>query len=449
MTSTRLSRRTLLRGFGTAVALPWMEAMAAPAKTAGTGPARMLFAYVPNGIIMDTWKPETTGAEFEFKPIMKPLEPVRKKINVISGLTHNTGRALGDGPGDHARAASTFLTGVHPKKTAGADISLDVSADQLAARAVGSRTRLASLELGLEMGRLAGNCDSGYSCAYSNSISWRGPNTPNPPEVNPRNVFERLFGDYDPTESAEARAKRKLYDRSVLDFVLEDARTLQSNLGPTDRRKLDEYLTAIREIETRISGAEKNAAANLDLSKAAPGFEKPMGIPVDFQEHARIMFDMMTIAMQADLTRVMTIMLAREGSNRPYREIGIPDGHHNLTHHKGNQEWIAKIRQINEYHVVAFGKFLERLDSIQDGDATLLDRSMIVYGSGISDGNRHTHHDLPIVLAGSGNGKIRTGRHVRFPDYTPLNNLYVTMLEHMGVNATLGDANGRLNHLDA
>ncbi|MEZ5351269.1 MAG: DUF1552 domain-containing protein [Bryobacteraceae bacterium] len=454
VTRKHLSRRTLLRGLGTVIALPALDAMtpafAAPAKTTGAAPTRLMFAYVPNGIIMQDWTPEATGAAYDFKRIMKPLEPVRAKINVLTGLTHNTGRALGDGPGDHARAASTFLTGTHPKKTAGADISLDISADQMAARAVGKHTRFASLELGLEMGRLAGNCDSGYSCAYSNSISWRGPNTPNPPEVNPRNVFERLFGDLDPTESEAARARRKLYDRGVLDFVLEDARSLQTSLGATDRRKLDEYLTAIREIETRIAANEKMAASQVDLSTLAPDFEKPAGIPVDFQEHSRVMFDMMTIAMQADLTRVMTVMLAREGSNRPYREIGIPDGHHNLTHHKGNAEWIEKIRNINEYHVRAFAAFLSRLDAIQDGDGSLLDHSMIVYGSGISDGNKHTHHDLPVILAGGGGGKLRTGRHVRYPHYTPLTNLYVTLLEHMGVQAGgVGDSNGRLNHLDA
>ncbi len=453
MTRKHLSRRTLLRGLGTSVALPWLDAMtpafATPAKANGLAPTRMMFAYVPNGIIMQDWTPDATGPNYDFKRVMKPLEPLRQKINVITGLTHNTGRALGDGPGDHARAASTFLTGIHPKKTSGADISLDVSVDQVAARSIGSKTRFASLELGLEMGRLAGNCDSGYSCAYSNSISWRGPNTPNPPEVNPRAVFERLFGDLDPTETEAARARRKLYDRSVLDFVLEDARSLQTSLGATDKRKLDEYLTAIREIETRIANAEKLAASTVDLSTLAPGFEKPAGIPVDFQEHSRVMFDMMTIAMQADLTRVISIMLAREGSNRPYREIGIPDGHHNLTHHKGNPEWIEKIRGINEYHVRAFAAFLGRLDSVQDGDGSLLDHSMIVYGSGISDGNKHTHHDLPVILAGGGNGKLRTGRHLRYPHYTPMTNLYVTMLEHMGIPAsTLGDANGRLNHLD-
>jgi hypothetical protein len=445
----------MLRGLGTAIALPALDAMrpafAAPAaRAASRAPTRMIFAYVPNGIIMEDWTPSQSGPAFEFKRIMKPLEPLREKLTVFTGLTHNTGRALGDGPGDHARAASTFLTGIHPKKTAGADISLGISCDQVAAQALGHKTRIPSLELGLELGRLAGNCDSGYSCAYSNSMSWRSATIPNPPEVNPRLAFERLFGNFDPTESATSRAKRERYNKSILDFVTEDTRGLQRELGATDRRKLDEYLTAVREIETRIVNAEKTAKEMPDLSSVAPGFEKPTGIPVDFAEHAKLMFDMMTIALQADITRIMTIMLAREGSNRPYREIGVPDGHHNLTHHRGDQEWIEKIRQINAYHVENFARFLKKLDSIKEGNGSLLDHSMIIYGSGLADGNRHTHHDLPILVAGSAGGKLRTGTHVRYPSFTPLTNLYLTLLETIGVQAyELGDSTGRLNHLEA
>jgi len=454
MTQKALSRRTLLRGLGTAVALPVLDAMtpalAAPAaRAAAESPLRMVFAYVPNGVIMEHWTPAATGTRFAFPEILQPLEPLRHKLNILTGLTHNTGRALGDGPGDHARAASTFLTGIHPRKTAGADISLGISVDQAAAQALGSRTRFASLELGLEMGRLAGNCDSGYSCAYSNSISWRSATTPNPPEVNPRLVFERLFGDYDPTESAASRAKRSRYNKSILDFVAEDTASLKRELGATDRRKLDEYLTAVREVEARITQAEKSAAGEMSLSAVAPGFEKPAGMPVEFAEHARIMFDLMTIAMRTDLTRVMTIMLAREGSNRPYREIGISDGHHNLTHHKNNAEWIEKIRRINRYHVECFAKFLAKLDSIEDGGGSLLDHSMIVYGSGLADGNRHTHHDLPVVVAGGAKGKMKTGRHIQYPSFTPMTNLFMTMLEYMEVRTdTIGDAFGRLHHLD-
>jgi hypothetical protein len=446
ITRKHLSRRTLLRGLGTALALPVLDSMtpalAAASRLSPKSPNRMVFVYVPNGIIMDGWTPAKTGRDFEFLRIMKPLEPFREKLLVLTGLTHNTGRALGDGPGDHARAAATFLTGVHPKKTAGADISLDISVDQVAAQAVGHQTRFASLELGLEGGKQAGNCDSGYSCAYSNNISWRSPTTPNPPEVNPRLVFERLFGDFDPTESAEARARRRLYNKSILDFVMDDTRRLQKELGASDKRKLDEYLTAVREIEMRIERAEKQG------SFEAPDLEKPSGVPVEFSEHARLMFDLLAVALQTDSTRIATIMLAREGSNRAYREIGVAEGHHGLTHHRGNEDWIEKIRQINLYHCQQFAYFLQKLDSIQDGDGTLLDNSMVLYGSGISDGNRHTHHDLPVVIAGKGTGKLRTGRHLLFPKETPMANLYLTMLETMGIRTSqLGDSTGPLQHL--
>ncbi len=445
----------MLRGFGTALGLPLMEAMspalAAPAaRASGNGAARLIFCYVPNGIIMGDWTPDSTGPlTGDFKRIMKPLEPMRKKLSVLSGLTHNTGRALGDGPGDHARAAATFLTGVHPKKTASAAISLGISVDQVAAQALGNQTRIASLELTLESGRQAGNCDSGYSCAYTNNISWRSATTPNPPEYNPRVIFERMFGNADPAETPVLRARQERYQRSILDFVLADAASLKGDLGITDRRKLDEYLTAVREVETRIAAAERLSADRRNLSELAPGFEKPAGVPVDYSEYSRLMFDLMALALQTDQTRIMTLMMAREGSNRPYREIGISDGHHGLTHHQNNAEWIEKIRQINEFHVRQFAYFIQKLDSIQDGDSTLLDRSMIVYGSSIADGNRHTHHDLPIVVAGGGNRQIRAGRHLLYPIETPLTNLYLTLLETMGVPAAaeLGDSTGRLNHL--
>jgi len=443
-----LSRRALLRGFGTAVALPMLDSMlpalAAPASLAKKTPRRLAFVYVPNGIIMKDWTPAATGSIFDLPRVMKPLEPVRKKMLVLSGLTHNTGRALGDGPGDHARAAASFLTGVHPRKTAGADISLGISADQIAANAIGKDTRFASLELGCEGGRQAGNCDSGYSCAYSNNISWRSNTAPNPPEINPRLVFERMFGNTDPSESPEARARREQLNKSILDYVMEDTRRLQSNLGPTDNRKLDEYLTSVREIELRIENAER-AAKN---AGPLPKMEKPDGIPDDYSEHARLMFDLMTIAFRADLTRVTTFMMAREGSNRPYREIGVSEGHHGLTHHRMNADWIEKITKINEYHVAQFAWWLQRLDAIEDGDGTLLDNVMITYGSSISDGNRHLHHDLPIVLAGGGAGTLKPGRHLRYPKETPMTNLYMSMLERMGVHpGSIGDSYGVLSQL--
>lgn len=439
-----LARRSFLRGMGATIALPFLDAMrpafAASNIGAATTPRRIAFVYVPNGIIMKDWTPAAEGTAFEFPRIMKPLESHRKDLMVLSGLTHNTGRALGDGPGDHARAAASFLTGIHPKKTAGADISLGPSVDQIAAQKIGTATRFASLELGCEDGRLVGNCDSGYSCAYSNSIAWRSSTTPLPPEVNPRAVFERLFGDA--SETPEVRAKRLAYNKSILDFVLDDTQKLKGDLGKTDRRKLDEYLDAVREIERRIEMAEH------DSKQFTPTIEKPEGVPVEFADHVRLMFDLMTLAFQADLTRISTFMICREGSTRTYREIGVSDAHHPLTHHRGNPEWIEKVTKINCFHLEQFAYFVNKLKSTPDGDGTLLDRMMVVYGSGLADGNQHTHNDLPVVLAGTGNGALRPGRHVRYPKETPMTNLYVAMLDHMGVTPEhIGDSTGELQHL--
>jgi hypothetical protein len=444
ITGKHLARRSFLRGMGATIALPLLDAMT-PAFAAGrigatNAPRRMAYVYVPNGIIMKDWTPAAEGPAFAFPRILKPLETYRNDLTVLSGLTHNTGRALGDGPGDHARAAASFLTGIHPKKTAGADISLGVSVDQIAAQKIGSATRFASLELGCEDGRLVGNCDSGYSCAYSNSISWRTSTTPMPPEVNPRAVFERLFGDA--SETPEVRAKRLAYNKSILDFVLDDTQRLKGDLGKTDRRKLDEYLDAVREIERRIEMAEH------DPKQFTPTIEKPAGVPVEFADHVRLMFDLMTLAFQADLTRVSTFMICREGSTRTYREIGVSDAHHPLTHHRNNPEWIEKVTKINCFHLEQFAYFVNKLKTTTDGDGTLLDRMMVVYGSGLADGNQHTHNDLPVVLAGAGNGALRPGRHVRYPKETPMTNLYVAMLDHMGVTPEhIGDSTGELQHL--
>ena len=445
MTGKQLSRRTLLRGIGVSIALPMLDAMtpafAAPARaSAAKSPLRMAFTYVPNGIIMKDWTPATDGAVFDLPRTLEPLAPFRKDMLVLTGLTQNTGRPLGDGAGDHARAASTFLTGVHPKKTAGADIQVGISADQVAAAKVGDATRLPSIELACEDGRLVGGCDSGYSCAYSNSISWRTANTPNPPEINPRAVFERLFGAS--AEDPAARLKRHKYEQSILDAAMEDTRRLEGNLGRTDRRKLDEYLSSVREIERRIEAAER------DNKEITPTMEKPDGFPADFADYVRLMFDLLLAAFQTDSTRIGTFMIAREGSSRPYREIGISDGHHPLTHHRGNPEWIEKIAQINKYHMEQFAHFVAKLKATPDGDGSLLDHTMIVYGSGISDGNRHLHNDLPVLLVGGGNGWLKSGRHVTYPAETPMNNLFMSMLDRMGVQTeTLGDANGELNHL--
>ncbi len=444
ITGKCLARRTFLRGIGATIALPMLDAMtpafAAASRLGSNTPRRVAFVYVPNGIIMKDWTPAADGSAFEFPRILKPLEPFRKDLLVLSGLTHNTGRALGDGPGDHARAAASFLTGVHPKKTAGADISSGVSVDQIAAQKIGAATRFASLELGCEDGRLVGNCDSGYSCAYSNSISWRTTSTPMPPEVNPRAVFERLFGDA--SETPEARAKRLGYNKSILDFVLEDTQRLKGDLGKTDRRKLDEYLDAVREIERRIELAEH------DSQQFTPTIEKPAGVPVEFTDHVRLMFDLMALAFQADLTRIFTFMICREGSTRTYREIGVSDAHHPLTHHRGNPEWIEKVTKINSFHLEQFAYFVGKLKATPDGDGTLLDRMMVVYGSGLADGNQHTHNDLPVAIAGGGNGALRPGRHVRYPKETPMTNLYVAMLDHMGITPEhIGDSTGELQHL--
>ncbi len=445
ITGKSLARRTFLRGVGTTLALPLLDAMmpAMAGTSAVAKPAiRLGFVYVPNGIIQKGWLPSKVGTGFEMAPIMKPLEAHRDRVLVLSNLMQNGGRALGDGAGDHARAGASWLTGVHPKKTEGVDIRAGISADQIAARVQGNKTQLASLEIGLEEPSLAGGCDSGYSCAYTNTISWRTPTTPNPMEVNPRAVFERLFGDGESTDPAD-RLKRLRQDRSILDFIRGDVARLEPGLGSRDKSKLDEYLDSIRDIERRIQKAEQQSAG-LKL----PVMERPSAIPEEFADHAKLMSDLMVIAFQTDMTRVVSFMLAREGSNRSYRSIGVSDGHHSVTHHQNDPDKIAKTAKINELHVQTFSYLLDRLKATPDGDGTLLDHSMILYGSSISDGNAHTHHDLPLVLAGGTACNIKGGRHIRYNDQTPMNNLLVTMLDKAGVPAeTLGDATGKLEQL--
>jgi hypothetical protein len=449
LTRKHVSRRALLRGMGTAIALPVLDAMV-PALGAMTksaqkiAPSRMAFVYVPNGIDMRNWRPEGVGHSFNFPKILEPLSALQDDVLVFSGLKDQNGNALGDGPGDHARAASSFLTGVHPRKTAGSDISVGVSVDQVAAQKIGNATRLASLELGCEDGHLAGNCDSGYACAYVNSISWRSASVPNPPEVNPRSVFERLFGSEEDAANPAARSRNSKLDQSILDMVSDDTRSLQRQLGSSDRRKLDEYLTAVREVERQVQMADKQAAEN---KFAVPSIAKPDGIPLDYGEHAQLMFTLMAIALQTDITRISTFMMAREGSNRPYREIGVPEGHHGLSHHRNDPALMDKVAQINHYHMEQFAKFIAKLKATPDGDGTLLDHTTVVYGSGISDGNRHNHDDLPVLMAG-GSRAFRTGRHVKFAESTPVANLYVSLLDVMGVpTEKLGDSQGRLNYL--
>jgi Protein of unknown function (DUF1552) len=443
LTRKHLPRRAFLRGIGAAIALPALDAMvpALASATATKSPTRLAFAYVPNGIIMKDWTPSAAGSAYELTNTLKPLEPVRAKFMVLSGLSHHNAEALGDGAGDHARAGACFLTGVHPKKTAGADIQSGISADQIVAKELGDATRFRSLEFGCEDSRTVGDCDSGYSCAYTNSISWRTPTSPMPPETNPRAVFERLFGT-DANLDPETRARRLRSRMSILDLVSERTQSLCGSLGASDRRKLDEYLYAVREIEKRIQMAENNP------QQIKPTMEEPGGIPVTFTEYVKLMYDLQVLAFQTDMTRVSTMVVAREGSVRTYGEIGIPDPHHPLSHHRGNSEWIEKLARINRYHIELFGYFLEKMDSIQDGDGTLLDHSMIVYGSAISDGNQHSHNNLPALLAGGGNGCLKPGRHVMYKPETPMANLYLTLLDRVGVKPeAIGDSTGKLEHL--
>jgi hypothetical protein len=444
ITNKALPRRTFLRGLGTAIALPLLDSMIpARAATAGaTRPIRLGFVYVPNGIIPKDWLPKTEGTGFDFMPTMRPLEPFREKLLVLSNLAQVNGRALGDGGGDHARAGASWLTGVHPKKTQGVDIHAGISADQLAAREMSKSTQFASLEIGLEEPYLAGSCDSGYSCAYTNTISWRSPTTPNPVEISPRAVFERLFGDGGTTDMA-VRMKRAQQDRTILDYVSADLARMEPGLGARDKSKLDEYFESIRDIERRIQKAEQQSA-----TMKMPVMESPVGIPDSFEEHAKLMADLMVIAWQTDMTRVVTFMMAREGSNRSYREIGVPDGHHSVTHHQNDPEKIAKTQKIDEHHVKSFAYLLKRLDETKDGDGTLLDHSLVLYGSSIRDGNVHDHHDLPLVLAGGKSAGVKSGRHIRYKPETPMNNLLLTLLDKSGVpGETLGDSTGKVDQL--
>jgi hypothetical protein len=443
ITRKALPRRAFLRGMGTTVALPFLEAMvpAMAAVRSTKPPVRMAFVYVPNGIIMNGWNPDYEGKLGPLPRILKPLEPFKQDILLLGNLTHNAGRALLDGPGDHGRCSASYLTGVHPRKTL-VDIKAGVSFDQLVAKQVGAHTRFPSLELGMEDARQAGDCDSGYSCAYTNNLAWESESQPLPPVLDPRALFERLFGKGQ-TLTPEARTRENLYRRSILDFVSDDTRKLEADLGPTDKRKLDEYLSSIREIERQIERAEH------DNAQIDPHMEKPYGIPADFAEHFKLMTDMMTVAFQSDLTRVMTFLVTHEGTSRPYREIDIPDGHHPLTHHRNQPDLIEKVTQINSYHVKQFAAWIGKMKSIKEGDSTLLDNCMIVYGAGLSDGNRHLHEDLPTLIAGRGGDYIKSGRRIVYRRETPMCNLFLAMMDRMGVHVEhFGDSTGRLDGLD-
>lgn len=440
-----ISRRTLLRGMGAALALPWLEAMGPMTSWAGdtvasqAAPNRMAFFYVPNGVNMDEWKPKQEGALGELPKTLSQLDAHKKDFSVLTGLTADKARANGDGGGDHARALSAYLTGCQPRKTDGTDIRAGVSVDQVAAGRLASKTRLGSLEIGTEAGSMAGNCDSGYSCVYSSTMSWRSATQPLPKEVNPKLVFERLFGSGSKLEREKRDAQRK----SVLDIVKADFGELNGKLGKSDQRKLDEYFSAVRDLELRIE-----RAATMPDPKAPENFAQPAGIPQSYEEHIRIMADLMIAAFQTDSTRVCTFVLANEGSNKPYPFIDVKDGHHNLSHHQRDPEKLRKIALINQFHMRQFAYVLERMKSIKEGNGTLLDHAMLCYGSANSDGDRHNHDDLPLVLAGRGCGTIQPGRHIIYPKETPINNLWLSLLNRMEIQTQqLGDSTGELKNL--
>jgi len=447
-----LNRRRFLRGLGACVALPAMESLnpfsvlAAP--TIGTGqaataPVRMAFVYVPNGIIPSGWWPEGDGgANFQLSSTLQPLEKVRDKITVISGLEDLSANPGPDGAGDHARAGGTFLTGVRIKKTAGADLHAGASIDQVVARHIGDQTRFSSLELTCDAVRKAGDCDSGYSCAYSYNIAWCSPEQPLTPEPNPRLVFERLFGSGPPEERINNLKRRQKEERSILDFVMDDASAIQRQLSGRDQQRLDQYLTGVRELEQRIERTERMPIVN-------PSADAPPGIPPDFAEHVQLMFDIMLLAFQTDSTRIATLLLAAEGSNHTFPEVGISEGHHNLSHHQNKPDIIAKVKQIDLWYAMQLGKFLEKMDATKEANGqSLLHNSMIVYGSGNADGNRHTHINLPILLAGAGGGTLQTGRYLK-PEPAPLSNLLLSMADRMGATGLErhGDSTGRLKML--
>lgn len=442
-----VSRRDALRGLGIALTLPWLESLAPTVARASSAiaapPRRMAFIFVPNGVHLPNWTPASEGFGFQLPPILEPLANVQEELLVLSGLTHDKGRANGDGPGDHARSASVFLTGAQPRKTDGSNIRSGISVDQAAAQRIGSLTKFPSLELGCEPGRSAGGCDSGYSCAYSSSISWAGESSPMGKETNPRAVFERLFSVSGGQTSDKHAARRQALKKSVLDFISEDAKRLQGKLAASDNRKLDEYLTGVREVERRIELAESESSGI-----KAVDYEVPAGKPREYGDHIRLLCDMMVLAFQTDSTRIASFMFADAGSNRSYRQIDVPDGHHDLSHHRSDPKKLEKISKINRFHVAQFAYLLEKLKAVPEGAGSLLDNCMVCYGSGISDGNRHNNEDLPILLAGRGGGTIDPGRHIRYQREIPLCNLFMSMLDRIGAPVDfIGDSTGRLSDL--
>ena len=440
ITKKSLPRRTFLRGMGIGLGLPLLDAMvpaaSALAKTAAAPVRRLGFVYIPNGAVMSHWQPDGEGALTELSPTLSPLAPFQDQVVVPIGLSQKQAEALGDGNGEHSRAGTVWLSGVHPKETEGADVRNGITADQIAAQYIGGDTPLTSLELAMEQTYLIGNCDNGYSCVYTNSISWRSPTTPNPHETNPRVVFQRMFGD---GATPEERLAHMREDRSILDWVSADIADLQKELGPADRNSVTEYLDSVREIERRLQVAERqHGASSLDLP------DRPIGVPESYDEHARLMFDLLALAFKADITRVFVFTLGKEQTNRAYPELGVNAAHHAVSHHQHDAVKFQQGHKINQYHVALTAHFLERLKATPEGDGTLLDHSLILHGGGISDANEHSHIDLPLVMVG-GAGGVKGGRILRHPKDTPMNNLLLAMLERGGVNTErFGDATGPL-----
>jgi hypothetical protein len=438
-----ISRRTALRGIGTLISLPFLDAMApaltAAQSTAAKAPRRLGVVYHPNGIIYDKLLPKGAGAEFELSPILSPLEPFRDKLAVITGLYSDQAEALGDGGGDHSRASGTYLTGVHVKKSDSV-VENGISMDQIAAKAFERETQLSSLQLTVDDASLVGACDVGYSCAYSSTLSWLTPTLPLMAENNPRVVFERLFGASDSTD-ARVHASRLRQDRSILDSITDRVNALQRRLGASDNRKVNDYLASLRDVERRIQKAEQQSA------KEVPDVDRPEGIPDGFEPHVALLYDLQLLAFQSDLTRVTTFMYGREQNGRPYPQIGVPEPHHPLTHHQNDPAKMEKCAKIQTYHVRLFADYLEKLRSTPDGDGSLLDHVILLYGGGISHSDRHTHGPLPTLVVG-GAGAIKGGRHVVYPEHTPLTNLQVTLLGNLGLAMEkLGDSTGQLKEL--
>jgi hypothetical protein len=434
-----LPRRSFLRGVGVTVALPLLDAMVPALRAAPVSPRRLGFVYIPNGAVMTKWQPSQAGVLQELPSSLNPLAPFKDQLIIPIGLSQKQAESFGDGNGDHSRAGSTYLSGVHPKHTEGADVRNGTTVDQYAAQALGKDTRLRSLEVAMEQVFLIGNCDNGYSCAYTNSISWRTPTDPNPMETNPRLVFERLFGD---GGSAANRLAQMREDHSILDFVGSGIAGIQKKLGVADRNVVSDYLESVREIERRVQVAERQQDGESSLILP----ERPVGAPEAYDDHAKLMFDLIALAFQADITRVFTFTLGKEQTNQPYPQIGVNDAHHAVSHHQNDPVKLEKGAKINKYHVELLSHFLNKLKTTPEGDGNLLDHSLVLHGGGISDADAHSHINLPLALIGGGGGSVKGGRSVSYPAGTPMNNLHMALLEKVGVHTEkFGDATEALS----